>query len=189
MAIYAPGKRDRHNRPLKSGKRSAVVILSLTAMVDMFTVLVVFLLQNYNTDLLEINDEVPLPKANAVKELKPAHVVVVSKESIKLDKDVVASFVQVKEQQDWTIEALNALLKQRFQESAEKRNGLGSLRAVVEGTKPGVQKDDPADDRRVTVQADKSIDFLTIKKVLNTVINAGASEVNFAVVQEGTQKN
>ena len=44
MAIYVPGKRDR--RGVRAGaKRNVVAVLQLTAMVDMFTVLVVFLLQ------------------------------------------------------------------------------------------------------------------------------------------------
>jgi biopolymer transport protein ExbD len=36
--------------------------------------------------------------------------------------------------------------------------------------------------RRVTVQADKKIDFLTIKKIMYTVTEAGAEEINFAVM-------
>ena len=37
---------------------------------------------------------------------------------------------------------------------------------------------------RVTVQADKEIDFLTIKKVLYTATEAGATLINFAVAQK-----
>jgi biopolymer transport protein ExbD len=187
MAIYAPGKRNRHNRPSKGKKRSPLVILSLTAMVDMFTVLVVFLLQNYNTtgEAIELSDSVKLPKASAVKELRPAHVVVVSKGNIMLDKDIIASFTQVKEQQEWKIDALFNLLIQRFQESDAKRQGApGSILQAVNGTKPEVKSTAAEDDRRVTVQADKSVDFLTVKKVMFTLTEAGASEINFAVIKE-----
>lgn len=193
MPIYAPGRRDRHNRPLRSGKRSAVAMLSLTAMVDMFTVLAVFLLQNYQTtgEVIEISDDVVLPQASAVKELKPAHVVVISKEKIMLDKDIVASFVQVKEQQEWRIDGLFNLLQQRFRESEAKRNalGLGQIRDAVQETKPDAQKADPEDDRRITVQADKSIDFLTVKKVMMTLTDAGASQINFAVIKNEGAKH
>ncbi|MES2857036.1 MAG: adventurous gliding motility protein S, partial [Bdellovibrionota bacterium] len=63
MPIYAPGRRDRHNRPLKGSGRKIVAMLSLTAMVDMFTVLAVFLLQNYQTtgEIIELSEEVVLP--------------------------------------------------------------------------------------------------------------------------------
>ncbi|MEK7355598.1 MAG: adventurous gliding motility protein S, partial [Bdellovibrionota bacterium] len=145
-------------------------------------------LQNYQTtgEVIDITDNVELPKANAVRELKPAHVVVVSKERITLDKEVVATFAQVKEQQDWKIDPLAQRLQQIFQEAADRRAALvNQVRRAVEETRPDtVQKDDPADDRRVTVQADKSIDFLTVKKVMLTVTDAGASEINFAVLRD-----
>lgn len=47
MPIHVPGHRNRSGRQKKPVKRNAVAVLSLTAMVDMFTVLTVFLLQNY----------------------------------------------------------------------------------------------------------------------------------------------
>jgi biopolymer transport protein ExbD len=186
MPIYAPGRRDRHNRPMRGNARKIVAMLSLTAMVDMFTVLAVFLLQNYQTtgEVVELSEEVVLPKAHAVKELRPAHVVVVSKDQILLDKDVIATFAQVKEQPDWKIVALEKLLTDRFQEADQKRAALGArLRDAVQTGKTGEPSKEAADDRRVTVQADKNVDFLTIKKVMLTVTDAGASEINFAVIK------
>ncbi|MES2963428.1 MAG: biopolymer transporter ExbD [Bdellovibrionota bacterium] len=188
MAIYAPGRRDRHNRPLRGGARSMIASLSLTAMVDMFTVLAVFLLQNYQTtgEVIDITDNVELPQANAVKELRPAHVVVISKERIMLDKETIATFAAVKEQSEWKIEPLAQRLEAVFKEAADKRAALvNQVRQAVEETRPdSVQKDDPMDDRRITVQADKTIDFLTVKKVMLTLTDAGASEINFAVIKE-----
>ena len=50
MAIHRPGERFRYHNILskRKGKRGVTAVLSLTAMVDMFTVLAIFLLQNYN---------------------------------------------------------------------------------------------------------------------------------------------
>ena len=50
MPIHRPGERHRYHNILsrRKGKRGLTAILSLTAMVDMFTVLAIFLLQNYN---------------------------------------------------------------------------------------------------------------------------------------------
>lgn len=185
MAIYAPGRRDKHNRPLRSRGRSVVAVLSLTAMVDMFTVVAVFLLQNYQTTgaAIELDEAVPLPKAHAVKELRPATVVVVAKDRVMLDKTVVASFEQVKEQQDWHIQSLETALQTKFKELADKRAGLaGQIKDAVDPK--GSTTNDPADDHRVTVQADKTIDFLTVKKIMMSLTEAGASEINFAVVHD-----
>ena len=58
------------------------------------------------------------------------------------------------------------------------------LKAAVDKTKPGDSGEDPNDYRRITVQADKSVDFLTIKKVMFTLYEAGAAEINFAVMKD-----
>ena len=86
MPIKVPGHRDRRGRK-GGGKRSAVAVLQVTAMVDMFTVLAVFLLQNYNTtgQVIQLSDDVELPQASAVKELSPSNVVVISQEEIKFN--------------------------------------------------------------------------------------------------------
>lgn len=188
MAIYVPGRRDRHNRPLRSKVRNVVAVLSLTAMVDMFTVLVVFLLQNYQTtgEVLELSDEVALPRAHAVKELRPAHVVVVKKDVIMLDKEVVAPFARVKEQAQWEIPELVNRLREKFAEADRQRQAIAvKLRdAVADPAKASASAAD--DDRRITIQADKTIDILTIKKIMQTLKSAGASEMNFAVIKEDT---
>jgi biopolymer transport protein ExbD len=190
MPIYAPGRRDRHNRRSGGKKRSAIAMLSLTAMVDMFTVLAVFLLQNYQTtgEVIEISDNVQLPQARAVKEIKPAHVIVISKERLMLDKTPIITFSQLQGQEDWKIEKLHTLLVEAFKKADEKRKmmGLENLKNAVDKT--GAQEK-AEDARRVTVQADKNVDFLTIKKVLYTLSEVGAGEINFAVIKDEKKKN
>ncbi len=188
MPIYAPGLRDRHNRPRRGKGRSAIAMLSLTAMVDMFTVLVTFLLMNFNVtgQAIELDDAVELPRATETKELRPAHVVVVSKQSITLNREIVAKFDDVKEQQDWMINTLHNRLAESFKARAEQRRllGLDKVKEAVDEAKQGEGAESrPEDDRRVTVQADKSVDFLTIKKVMYTVKEAGGGEINFAVLK------
>jgi biopolymer transport protein ExbD len=187
MPIYAPGIRDRHNRTKRSGKRSTVAQLSLTAMVDMFTVLAVFLLQNYNVDsnLLEMKDEVILPKATQVKELKPAMVVSVSMKDISIDKIAIAQVDAARAQKDWEIQPLIQAITEKFRQKEEERKllGLEKLRDAVDQNKPDAERAKLEDLRRVTVQADKSLDFLTIKKVMFSLYQAGASEINFAVLK------
>ncbi|MDG0816755.1 ExbD/TolR family protein [Bdellovibrio svalbardensis] len=191
MAIFRPGERHRYHNILskKKSKRGVTAILSLTAMVDMFTVLVIFLLQNYNTtgEILYIPKEVTLPKATSVRELKPAHVVTISNKEILLDKDVVATFDEVKNlgAEDWNIPKLKdqlteALAKSKNEAESKLQN---KIRDVVETTKGQDGAEDPNAWSKVTIQADKGVDFLTVKKVLFTVTEAGAGEINFAVTK------
>jgi len=183
MPIYTPGKRDRSNRRL-SAARKVVAILSLTAMVDMFTVIVVFLLQNYKTtgEVLFLPKEVQLPTAQTTKELKPAHVVTVSNQFVFLDQTPVVQFNEVKEQKDWMIRQLQQKLVTAIQEDEKKyhENLKTQIKKVV-GNQPTTEKEIQKF-RKVTVQADKKIDILTIKKVMYTVTEAGAEEINFAVI-------
>ena len=184
MAIYAPGKRTRHNR-LSKTSRKVVAQLSLTAMVDMFTVLVVFLLMNYRTTetVLYIPKEVELPTASETKELKPAHVVTVSPREILIDQEVVASFREVQSQKDWMVINLRNRLVEMFrQDELEHESKLAvRLREATLTDAKDIEREKAAL-RKITIQADRDIDFLTIKKIMYTVTEAGAKEINFAVI-------
>ncbi len=195
MAIYAPGKRDRRGH-MSAGKKSLVVILSLTAMVDMFTVLAVFLLQNYRVEEIQLKQSVPLPEATAVKKLKPAHVVVVTQDEIFLDDKAVARFEDVKEQEHWLIEPLQEGLAKAIEEKKqEMESGLRNTLKNAIGNQGKTTEEDEEEERakkyawgRVTMQADKDIDVLTIKKVMYTITEAGASLINFAVTPKTEDK-
>lgn len=189
MAIFIPGKRDRHNRPMGRNKRSIVAMLTLTAMVDMFTVLAVFLLQNYQTtgDVIELSDEVVLPKAAKVRELKPATVVVISKGKVMVDKLQVASIDEIKQLPEVTvIPNLQARIQDSFRQLEEKNRlaGLSQVKQAVVQGRGGPEANQPEDFKRVTVQADKVVDSGTVKKVMYTLTEAGASEINFAVLRD-----
>jgi biopolymer transport protein ExbD len=195
MAIHPPGQKFRNHRLLsrKGGKREVTATLSLTAMVDMFTVLVIFLLQNYNTtgEVLYIPKEVTLPKAEKIKELKPAVVVTISSKEILVDKTSVITFDALKAQQEWLIQPLLAKLTDAIQVAKQdyEKKLQNQINAVV-NTARGSKDKDPADANpwnKVTIQADKGIDFLTVKKVMYTVTEAGAGEINFAVTKNVSQ--
>ena len=188
MPIYVPGKRDprRRNR-LVSSKRTIIVGLSLTSMVDMFTILVVFLLQNYSStgEIIYIPKDVKLPKASQVKELKPAHVVMITNTEVILDKDTITTLDEVKNQKDWMIPKLRDRLVVALQTDEVNTKKAQSLKNTMSGgLRPGPTPVPEESRNKITVQADKEMDFLTIKKVMYTVTEAGASEINFAVVKK-----
>lgn len=192
MPIHAPGERFRYSRLMKKkGKREVTAVLSLTAMVDMFTVLVIFLLQNYNStgEIIFIPKEVTLPKAERIKELKPAVVVTISNKEVLVDKNSVVSFEQVKAQPEWMIQPLYTQLSEALQrtKAEQEKNIQKKLRDVVDSAR-GEKDTDPNAWNKVTIQADKGVDFLTVKKVMYTVTEAGAGEINFAVTKQKEQK-
>lgn len=189
MPIHRPGERHRYHNILsrRKGKRGVTAILSLTAMVDMFTVLAIFLLQNYNVKdfLVYTPKEVTLPKAQSIKELKPAFVVTISNKEILLDKTAVASFAEVQTQQEWLIKSLYDQLQQGLIKSKQEYESKlqSKLKNAVEDAR-GEKDEDPFAWKKITIQSDKDIDFLTVKKVMYTVTEAGAGEINFAVIKK-----
>lgn len=186
MAIHVPGKRDRRGRKL-SVKRSVVAVLSLTAMVDLFTVLVVFLLQNYATtgEILDIPPGVVLPAAKEVKDLKPANVIIVSDKEIKMNNVAVATYQEVKSQEDWEIPTLRSKIEEEIQKGEKEKKAIASrLKTAVNKINAGDNQEEEIDAfRKITIQADKQIDFLTLKKVMYTATESGIFEINFAVLK------
>lgn len=191
MAIRTPGQKFRGNRILsrKQGKRTVAAALSLTAMVDMFTVLVIFLLQNYDPQtkaVLYMPEKVDLPSAQRVESLKPAVAVSLSEEDVFVDTKRVMKTSDVKAQGDWMLVPLFDEIKAALQIAREKEEGrLGAqLRAAIqtEQAQPGAV---PAWSR-ITIQSDRSVDFLTVKKIMYTITEAGAGQINFAVTKDSS---
>lgn len=191
MAIYVPGLRARGGKAL-GGKRGAVIVLNMTAMVDMFTVMCVFLLQNYATtnQVLPLPDKVNLPGAHEVKELKPSNVVIIGQQDgILLNNFKVAEYRAVKEQEAWEIQLLIDQLKKHVEDGKKKDKSVGNQikKAVSTAKRPDgkpVEEEEIPDYMKITIQADKDIEFLTIKKVMYSVTEAGMREINFAVMKK-----
>ena len=186
MAIYVPGiRRGRH---AVSAKRNVVAVLQLTAMVDMFTVLVVFLLQNYaSTDqILPISDKVKLPEATQVKELKPSHVVTYAKGEIILNSKNLGILSEGTSKTDWVFDPLKEELEKMIEKAQEEgvSDFLASqLRRVAKGKSAADEELARKTPFRVTIQADEADDFAAVKKIMFTLTEAGIKEMNFAVIK------
>jgi len=177
MPIHVPGVRNRKNK-ITATKRNIVAVLQLTAMVDMFTVLVVFLLQNYasTNQILPISDRVSLPKATSTAKLTPSFVVTLSKEALSFNGRDIVSFDEVRRSSEWVIEPL----KEKVMESVIRLKSEKKKDFVVTRKEGGVKI---FLYEKMTLQADEDIDMLSIKKIMYTLTEAGIKEINFAVIQ------
>lgn len=157
----------RMSRAKKRGKASA---LNLTSLMDVFTILVFFLLVNQSsTEVLEPPKEISLP--DSVVESKPRQTVImlVSAEHIMIQGEPVINTSEVLEGKGDSVEAIRAELR-RIQE-----NTIGINTAAV------------ADSKEVTILADKTIPFKILKKLMSTCTSAGYSRISLAVNQKATQ--
>ena len=186
MAIYAPGIRRGKNK-LANSKRDVVAVLQLTAMVDMFTVLVVFLLQNYATtnQILPLSDQIALPQAEQVKELRPSYVVVLDKGEVSFNEEKLGILNEGTSNTSWVFAPLKDKMVEALKIAAEADKNVIIDQLKKMNLNP---EDDETLERntgfRVTIQADETVDFLDIKKLMYTLTEAGIKEMNFAVVKK-----
>ncbi len=150
--------------------KRAVPKLTLTPLMDVFTVLVFFLMANSATvEILQQPKQITLPES--VVEAKPRETVVifVGKEEVLVQGVPVARVADIQATPNVEIEAISV----RLAELRESVIGL-STQAI-------------ADSQEVTVLADKSIPFSVLKKIMATCTGQGYTRVSLAVVQKSAE--
>ena len=155
---------------LKNGDSS----LNITSMMDMFTIILVFLIKSFSADgsLLTNADNLVLPNSESKK--KPQEVnlqLVVTNDMILLDNQAVVPTEDVRnipaEESDPTIMKLEERLKASLA-MEEEMVKMGALNAVQ---------------GRIIVQVDKNIDFDVVFKIMNTCGKVGYNNMSFAVME------
>ncbi len=175
--IQKPGPRLKKDVPLRfvrahgSSKKAVNADLNLTSMVDMLTILVVFLLQTFSAsgELLSVNRNIVLPDAHNFKALEQAPIIAVSSDAVTLNGEMEADANDLNQQNtsDFKITKLH--------------DDLVTLKNNYKLLHPS----DTAGYNTVIVQADKNVDFKVIKKVMFSCSLAGYANVNFAVQAKG----
>ena len=161
----------RETRRIKRMARNKVTIpkMNLTSLMDVFTILVFFLLVNSGqSEVLETPKQVRLPES--VVESKPRETVVifVSPEEIIVQGEPVMSMADVIEGGNGRLEPVS--------------DRLAALKNVVIGRSTQIV----AASQEVTVLADKSVPFDVIRRVLSTCTSEGYTEISLAVMQKGS---
>ena len=150
--------------------RRSVSKLNLTPLMDVFTVLVFFLMVNSATvETLQQPKQIKLPES--VVEAKPRETVVIfiTKDQVLVQGVPVASVADIEVTENTEIEPISV----RLAELSESVIGL-STQAVAES-------------QEVTVLADKSIPFRVVKKVMASCTGQGYTRVSLAVVEKSAQ--
>lgn len=158
----------RINRMARSKKKAPG--LNLVSLMDVFTILVFFLLVNSsNSEVLEPPKSITLP--DSVVETKPREtvVVMVTEESILVMGEPVILTADASLLKTPSIEAIQSRLIE------QRKNVIGiNTRAVAES-------------KEVTVLAHKSIPFKLLKKVMSSCTAAGYGKISLAVIQKASQ--
>lgn len=163
------GKNARAMRIERRAKRhKAQAALSLTSLMDIFTILVFFLLVNSeNPAKLPPVDKIQLPTSLAETMPKQNLVVMVTKNDILVQDTKVASVDEVLAMESALIPALAEELKYRSGKSPAPLNEQG------------------IPEREVTVLGDKDTSYKALRKVMATLSDNDYSKISFGVIKGG----
>lgn len=170
-ASPAPSGRRRRNKP-------RAMHLNIISLIDIFTVLVFFLLLNLTqTQQLPETKDVRLPESTALADTRDNVVVSISRDEILLQGTPVAKVADVMASTDPLITSLrDALVKLPPPDPAA---------AVGTSTPDAAAPADPKP-RELTVMGDREIPYQLLRKVLATCADAEFGAISLAVLQRAT---
>lgn len=160
---FPPSK--RHRRRSKPGR---VENLNLTSMMDMFTIILLFLLMSYSAEgeILAIADNLQLPQSIATKEAIGKLTIQITTDEIIVEGETLISVKEAIEGKDMLILPLIEALNKNTKKIAFIAQSNTSLKFSGE----------------VLVQGDKSIPFLLLEKIMYSCGQAGYNNLSLAVV-------
>ena len=144
--------------------------LSLVSLMDVFTILVFFLLSNSSSDeVLSNPKEIALPNSVVESKARETIVIFVSSEVILLQGEpMMATSEALSSKKEIIVSLREELIKQKEKEMSVS-------------TKP------KAGSKEVTIMADKKIPFKLLKRIMSTCTSAGYGKISLAVIQKASQ--
>lgn len=143
--------------------------LNLVSLMDIFTILVFFLLVSSNTQQLPSSKDIKLPTSVSQKVPKETLIIAITKDSILVHGRQVAKLDEVLASDDAKIAALEKELK--FQ---------ASKLILTESTE--------SPQLAVTIMGDESIPYKLVRKILTTCRDANYTQIAFAALQKSRSK-
>lgn len=156
-ALTAADKRAR-----RRGRRGAHMDMNLVALIDVFTILIFFLLSSSGVETFISPKAVDLPIADVEKDPEPSVLLVVSGDDILVDGRRVAGVAEVSASAEAGVPALEAELRL-----------LGQRTAVLAANR--------AEQQAVTIMADRQLTFGVLRKLMLSCARASFADVRFAV--------
>lgn len=162
----------RNSRRIKRMSRNRVKIrmMDLTSLMDVFTILVFFLLVNSGSvEIMEAPKTVELPESRVESKPRETVVIFVSPEEVLVQGTFVARVTDILGDQAANFDPLTSRL-------AELRdNVVGPSTLAVAGS------------QEVTILADKSVPFIVVRKIMSICTGEGYENVSLAVIQKESQ--
>jgi biopolymer transport protein ExbD len=181
MGIQIPGKRaGKRLTPSRvfgskavHHKKSVFADVLVTPLVDMFVIIVLFLIANFSAtgDPLFQSKDLALPEAKNVQEIQLAPVVVITRSEVLLSGGLIGRIHDFAQGEDLNIPLLEEKLRNEKKKFEDLHAAAGEL---------GAFKGD------VNVQADRSVEFRIIKRIMFSCASSGFGNINFATLNLST---
>lgn len=163
-------KNTRRLKRMSRAKRNKTGGLNLTSLMDVFTILVFFLLVNQSVgEVVEPPKEIKLP--DSVVEVMPRQTVVmmVSDKQILIQGVPVATYEEVQRNEGGIVVPIRDSLQKL------KGNVIGlSAEAIAKGNE-------------ITIMAHRTVPFKVLKTLMSSCTSAGYSSISLAVNQKASQ--
>ncbi len=162
----------RNSRRMKRMGRNRMKLtkMNLTSLMDVFTILVFFLLVNSGSvEVLDAPKDVTLPESRVEAKPRETVVIFVSPEDVLVQGELVAHVDDILDNKENVLGPITA--------------ELARLRGNVIGTSTLAV----SQSQEVTILADKSVPFTVIKTIMSTCTSEGFENVSLAVTQKGAQ--
>lgn len=160
----------RAERMEKHHKRRSVGSLNLISLMDIFTILVFFLLVNsQDVETLPNAKDIKLPESYAEQKARENVVILVTDEHILVQGKPVASMADVQAQEEMVIKGLEHELR------------LQTERLLRKDTQASIE------DREVTIMGDRELPYSLLKKVMASCTAADYGKISLAVMQSAPE--
>ncbi len=145
--------------------------LSLVSLMDVFTILVFFLLVNSSSsDVMEPPKNIKLPDSSVEAKPRETVIVMITPEQVLVQGEPVISTQEVIDSKAPIIEQVKARL------ILQQKKVIGINTKVV------------AESKEVTVLAHRTVPFHLMKKVMASCASAGYGKISLAVIQKAKSK-
>lgn len=153
-----------------SRNRMKVTKMNLTSLMDVFTILVFFLLVNSGSvEVMEAPKQVTLPESMVQEKPRETVVIFVSPEEVIVQGKAVMKVADILESGAASVEPITARLAEL------KTSVVGPSTKWV------------SESQEVTILADKSVPFTVIKRIMTSCTGEGYGQVSLAVIQKASQ--
>lgn len=145
--------------------------LNLVSLMDVFTILVFFLLVNSSSsDVMEPPKNIKLPDSTVQAIPRETVVVMITPEEILVQGQAVAKTQEVIKSNDTVVSAVKERLL------LQKKKVIGIKTKIV------------SESQEVTVLAHRTVPFRLMKKIMSSCTSAGYSKISLAVIQKAKGK-